>query len=192
MKFPWNIFMEWLIIHPKDETTQFLTDCYNHINDSIVINNPSAPKNVIRQLIRQANNVMLLGHGSQYGLFSTTSKTNSNRFDRIIVDCRMVDELRKKSKIIGLFCNARDFFQKYNLKGFALGMFVSELSEADYMSLPLCDEMIEESNKMLTKTIASNYTKKPDAIYQNFISDFDKLSDNPIADYNSSEIRYFI
>lgn len=36
------------------------------------------------------------------------------------------------------------------------------------------------------------YTNKPDAIYQNFISDFDKLSDNPIADYNSSEIRYFI
>lgn len=74
--------------------------------------------------------------------------------------------------------HARYFFEKYKLKGFALGMFVSELSEADYMSLPLCDEMIEESNKMLTTTISANYTKKPDVIYQNFISDFDKLSDN--------------
>lgn len=44
-------------------------------------------------------------------------------------------------------------------------MFVSELSEADYMSLPLDDELIEESNKMLTTTISANYTKKPDAIY---------------------------
>lgn len=87
--------------------------------------------------------------------------------------------------------HARYFFEKYNLKGFALGMFVSELSEVDYMSLPLCDEMIEESNKMLTKTISTNYSETSNVIYQNFISDFDTLYDNPIADYNSSEIRWF-
>lgn len=52
--------------------------------------------------------------------------------------------------------HARYFFEKYNLKGFALGMFVSKLSEADYMSLPLCDEIIEESNKIIIKEIIEN------------------------------------
>lgn len=131
----------------------------------MVINNPSAPKKMLRKLIREADNVMLLGHGSKNGLFSTVSKKNKYRFDRIIVDSQFVDDLRKKDKVICIFCNERDFFGKYNLKGFALGMFVSELSEADYMSLPLDDELIEESNKMLTTTISANYTKKPDAIY---------------------------
>ena len=35
------------------------------------------------------------------------------------------------------------FLKKYKLKGFALGMFVSELSEANYMSLPLDEELID-------------------------------------------------
>lgn len=183
--------MKWLIIHPKDNTTQFLTDCYKNIKDAVIINNPSAPKKMLRKLIREADNIMLLGHGSKNGLFSTVSKKSKYRFDRIIVDSQFADDLRKKDKIIGIFCNAKDFFEKYNLKGFALGMFVSELSEADYMSLPIDEELIEKSNKMLTTTISTNYSETSNVIYQNFIADFDTLSDNPIADYNSSEIKWF-
>lgn len=167
--------MKWLVIHPKDTTTQFLTDCYKNIKDAVVINNPSAPKKMLRKLIREADNVMLLGHGSKNGLFSTVSKKSKYRFDRIIVDSQFVDDLRKKNKVIG----------------FALGMFVSELSEADYMSLPLDEELIEKSNKMLTTTISTNYSENSNVIYQNFIADFNTLSDNPIADYNSSEIKWF-
>lgn len=44
---------------------------------------------------------------------------------------------------------------------------------------------------MLTTTISTNYSEASNVIYQNFIADFDTLSDNPIADYNSSEIKWF-
>ena len=42
--------MKWLIIHPKDNTTQFLTDCYKNIKDAVIINNPSASKKNVKKI----------------------------------------------------------------------------------------------------------------------------------------------
>ena len=183
--------MEWLIIHPKDESTDFLTNCYSSIEDKIIIRDPSYPKGKLRELIKEANNIMLLGHGSQYGLYSTTSKKSISRFNRLIISSEYVSLLREKSKIIGIFCNARDFFNHYDLKGFALGMFVSELIEADYLSLPLDECMINDGNMLLTEVIRKNYYKDAETIYNEFTREFSLLTDNPIAEYNSSEIRWF-
>lgn len=69
---------------------------------------------MLRKLIREADNVMLLGHGSKNGLFSTVSKKNKYRFDRIIVDSQFVDDLRKKDKVICIFCMQETFLKNIN------------------------------------------------------------------------------
>ena len=70
-------------------------------------------------------------------------------------------------------------------------MFVSELIEADYLSLPLDECMINDGNILLTEVIRKNYYKDAETIYNEFTREFSLLTDNPIAEYNSSEIRWF-
>lgn len=181
----------WLIIHPDDDSTSFLKECYKHIRNKTVINDPAFPNHELRAMLADYDKVMLLGHGNENGLFSTTSKKSIYRFNRIIVGSNLVYLLRQKKKLLGIFCHASEFFERYNLKGFSTGMFISELMEADYYSFPLNENWIEDSNNMLIKTIKENYNKPNEIIYEKFIANFENLTNNEIANYNASEIRYF-
>lgn len=181
---------DYLIIHPNDETTDFLKESYQHLENKLIVNDPLFPKSQLRRLIRECDNIILLGHGSEFGLFSSISKRQ--RFDRIIVGSELVDELRKKNNVIGIFCHARNFFEKYNIKGFATGMFISDLYEADMYSLPLDDDWINESNTALVDTLIEGYNKNQEELYHLFDKNFSKLSENQIADFNLTEMKYFL
>lgn len=180
---------KYLIIHPNDETTDFLKESYQHLENKIIVNDPLFPKSHLRKLIRENDNVILLGHGSEFGLFSSISKRQ--RFDRIIVGSELVDELRKKNNVIGIFCHARHFFEKYNIKGFSTGMFISDLYEADMYSFPLDEEWINDSNQMLVESLKQSFGKRQDAIYNIFNQNFSKLNNNQIAEFNLTEMRYY-
>lgn len=180
---------DYLIIHPNDETTDFLKESYQHLENKLIVNDPLFPKSQLRRLIRECDNIILLGHGSEFGLFSSISK--HQRFDRIIVGSELVDELRKKNNVIGIFCHARNFFEKYNIKGFATGMFISDLYEADMYSFPLDEQWIDDSNKMLVDTLKESFGKRQESIYNRFNQNFSMLSDNQIAEFNLNEMRYY-
>ena len=60
--------MKTLIIHPKDESTQFLDIVYNPIPNKTIITGGVTQKELIK-LIEEHDRVMMCGHGSPYGLF---------------------------------------------------------------------------------------------------------------------------
>ena len=135
--------MKTLVIHPKDNTTDFLCDIYMGKDWTIV--NKLISKGELRRLIKTHDRIIMLGHGSEDGLFDLANK-------RFVIDSSWVDMLRQKDCIC-IWCNANVFFEKYGLKGFYTGMIVSDIDEAYYFSLPTDWDSIVESNTLFASSI---------------------------------------
>lgn len=89
-----------------------ITLCYNRSKNSI--------KRILR--ITGDEPVMLLGHGTPQGLINVSQ----NGF---AVDSEHIEWLRNRT-IIGIFCHASDFADRYGLRGFFTSMFISNKVEA--------------------------------------------------------------
>lgn len=111
--------MKTLVIHPKDFTTDFLSIIYADKNFTVITDNHSNSK--LRKLIKSHERIIMLGHGTEYGLIG---------HKRLMVDSRLVNLLRDKPNNIYIWCHADQFVRKYGLKGFATGMIISEIEEA--------------------------------------------------------------
>ena len=116
-----------LVIHANDPTTRVLSRLYESREDFYVRLDEHSSNTTVIKAIKDADNVMMLGHGNQFGLFSIPDKKRQYR--RLLVDSDHVQFLRGKS-CIGIWCYAVDFAKKYNLHGLFSGMIISELEEA--------------------------------------------------------------
>lgn len=141
--------MKTLVIHPKDNTTDFLSDIYSDKDWTIV--NKLIGKHILKQLIKSHDRIVMLGHGTEKGLINS-NKTN------YIIDSTWVQMLREK-QCVCIWCNANIFFEKYKLKGFYTGMIVSEIDEAYQYSLSTNFDMIQESNTLFAKSIKESIDK---------------------------------
>ena len=74
--------------------------------------------------------IMLLGHGSDKGLFFRKDDSK-DEFDKVIVSHAHAYHLRKHGgNIVAVWCNADQFARAEGLHGLFTGMIVSELNEA--------------------------------------------------------------
>lgn len=115
-----------IIIHIDDGSPDaaILSRIYKGLDGNIVYYNRS--KSNIKRLLRITGNepVMLLGHGTPRGLL------NINQ-DGFSVGSDVVEWLRNRD-IIGIFCYASEFADKYGLRGFFTSMYISNMGEAIY------------------------------------------------------------
>ena len=117
---------ETLVIHPYDESTE---DLYMIYQDSSydVIRDPDTSSDDIEKAIESHSKIIMLGHGTQFGLFAPTSES---QFGRYIIDDSFADLLRTK-ETISVWCNSDEFFRMHRIPGFHTGMIVSEAYEAE-------------------------------------------------------------
>ncbi len=115
------------VIHANDSTTRFLSLLYKQRKDISMHITEASTNSAVQRAIREADMVLMLGHGNQYGLFSVPDKDGIYR--RFMVDGRYVQFLRSKT-CIGIWCYANLFAEQYNLHGLFSGMIISELQEA--------------------------------------------------------------
>jgi len=178
--------MSTLIIHPKDHTTDFLKPIYAPILNKTIVTG-GVTKHELRELIENHDRIIMLGHGSPWGLMS---KGQFNYGGNYIIDLTMVDLLSQKKDNIYIWCNANQFVLKNQLSGFFSGMFISELEEANYYDLwDLEQKTIEESNDFFAE-IVSKYINEPlKILYQNVIQEYWFLAQtNPIAQFNMERL----
>ena len=100
--------MKRLIIHPQDHTTDFLTTLYEGWSDITVYTNKLTSKemNHLFHHCSPAAQIMLLGHGSDKGLFFRADDSK-DEFDKIIVGHPHTYHLRKHGgNIVAVWCNA--------------------------------------------------------------------------------------
>lgn len=145
-----------LVIHiiSTNDTQDFAKIYYNL--DARICINPS--KSTLKEeLKREKECIVLIGHGTENGLLN-------QRLDGYIIDSSMVNFLRGKT-IIGIWCYAGNFADKYNLKGFFTSNFISnteELTNCGYEQFADCDKIIQDENLTFSWKINSFLqNKKP-------------------------------
>lgn len=173
--------IDFIIVNVKEDTNNF-GYLFNGIKDCNVLINPS--KGRVRKLLKESkNDLVLYGHGWDSGLFNTN-------WNGELVGPREVEWLRQRN-VVGLWCYAGNFADKYKLHGFFTSMFISNIDEANQLLVPGTPEIIlEESikfNKLVNKLLRSHtpYSKWVDFIQNNITPNC------PVARYNYEALCYY-
>ncbi len=136
------------VVHPKDITTTFLSLLYDGTDSKVV--DQSWSKREIEHLLHHtpsSERIMLLGHGSENGLFSRKDD-RVGEFDRIIVGHSQAYHLRRHgANIIGIWCHADKFARKEGLHGLFSGMIISDKEEAEEYGIITLQRNIEVANE---------------------------------------------
>ena len=173
--------MKTLVIHPSDYSTDFLKPIYEGVENKTVITQGKSREEMI-ELIESHDRVMMMGHGSPSGLFGIG-------FNRLfVVDNGLVEHLNKKENNVFIWCNADRFVERFQLKGFYSGMFISEVGEAYYCGLPnVPQSVVDESNDKFAKMLGECFTDKKQLTesYNDVKNSYGKLAEtNIVAKYN--------
>lgn len=178
--------MKTLVIHPQDDSTFFLDIVYRNIEDLTLITG-GVTKQEVKDLIKDHDRVMMMGHGSPGGLFSVGQFNTNNGY---IIDSSMVDLLKEKDNSVFIWCNADQFVERYDLKGFYTGMFISEVGEAYYCGLPDTEQPeVDESNYSFVEIMGECINYEPRLIHFIAKERYGHLIEhNPVAKYNHERL----
>jgi hypothetical protein len=173
-----------LIIHPTDRSTDFLKPIYSKILDATII--VSGTKEQVNEEITKHDRIMMMGHGSPWGLFSVGRFIGSNGY---VIDHDTVKLLRDKQNVF-IWCNADKFVNKHQLEGLYSGMFISEVGEAIYCGLPgTAQSVVDESNNTFANLLGSVINKPLNEAYEYIKHYYDILAEvNPVALYNTNRL----
>jgi len=164
--------MKTLVIHPRDETTNFLKEIYKD-KDFDVIQNKVYSTGRLNYKIKKYDRIILLGHGMATGLISDSG---------LIIDQENVEALRGKTQI-SIWCYARQFIKAHNLKAFATNMFISEKKEADFLGINATENQIDYSNQLFARTVRENLHLPPYLMQREVLRIY-RCSYNPVIRYN--------
>ncbi len=139
-----------LIIHPSDPTTDFLRTIYEGREDVRLLTGRESRKELGSILfhLRAGERVLLLGHGTDAGLF----RLEEDGEYRLYVGHTMVYPLRKHP-VIGIWCHADLFARKEHLHGLFSGMIVSEMKEAQEYGISCSQEDLDRENANLAERL---------------------------------------
>ena len=130
-----------LVIHPDDRSTDMLKAVYEGKGYD-VINDPKISDEEVVEQIKSHDKIIMLGHGTTYGLISWNRTTGKVRY--VINDSYA--ELLKTKETYSMWCHSDTFFERHDMKGFHSGMIISEEKEAlMYGIVGYSDEDIAES-----------------------------------------------
>lgn len=130
-----------LVIHPDDRSTDMLKAVYEGKGYDVISDPRITDEEVVEQ-IKSHDNIIMLGHGTPYGLISWNRTTGEVRY--VINDSHA--ELLKTKETYSMWCHSDAFFERHDMKGFHSGMIISEEMEAlMYGIVGYSDEDIAES-----------------------------------------------
>lgn len=182
--------MKTLVIHPNDRSTDFLTPIYMNLKsfpdfEDVTIIRGGMIKSEVDRAILEHDRIMMMGHGSPQGLFSI-GQFGAQGF---IINYSTVPLLKDKECIF-IWCNADQFVKTHNLKGLYSGMFISEVSEANYCGLPgTPQDIVDESNDVFAKELGLVAERSLSEMYECIKNSYGILAeDNPVAKYNHNRL----
>lgn len=169
-----------LVIHMDDRSTDFLRPIYQGTKGTIVTR--SLPSSLINDLIRSHEQVIMLGHGCPAGLFADRGG--------LVISNENVQALSEKSDSIFIWCHASSFMSRYNLRGFATGMFVSEPGEARIYALDTDPDKIDRSNDMFANLVSAFRDDPIPLLYEKVYNGYDMNGESAVVDYNRSLLTF--
>lgn len=174
--------MKTLVIHPEDTSTSFLAPIYSDIKNATVVTKNKNRQEILEH-IKNHDRVIMLGHGSSYGLFGIQFD------DTFVIDANCVEALRGKDNIY-IWCNADKFVEHHNLEGFYSGMFISEVGEAIFCGVKNFNvDEVDTSNRYFTYLVSTVVSSHSRQIYESVKPAYEAFAAvNKIAKYNSERL----
>ncbi len=150
-----------LVIHPKDKTTAMLSALYDGLEAQVIADYRSTKEmGHLLHHVSPQERIMLLGHGSDKGLFFRKDDSK-DEFDKIIVGHHHAYRLRKHGgNIVAVWCNADQFARAEGLHGLFTGMIVSEVSEALLYQVETTQEELDRENVKLAMKLRTLLDEK--------------------------------
>lgn len=180
--------MKTLVIHPKDISTDFLSPIYTGL-ENVTLVTGGWSQTQIQEAIQTHDQVMMMGHGSPGGLFSMGQFGSLFGY---VIGPDMVEALSQKDNNIFIWCNADQFVERHNLKGFYTGMFISETGEAAYCGLPGTPQyVVDESNHGFVNILSGKLqgTRDTSLLFEQTSGVYSIIADiNPVAKYNYNRL----
>ena len=173
-----------LVIHPEDRSTYFLSPIYENIPNVTILR--SGTREQVEEEILNHDRIMMMGHGSPWGLFSVGRFEGANGY---VIDHDTVELLRGTENVF-IWCNADKFVVKHNLNGLYSGMFISEVGEANYCGLPgTPQETVDASNHYFAQLLGEVINEPLDVICNHVKENYELLTEgNPVALYNYNRL----
>mgnify|MGYP000906758683 FL=1 len=174
--------MKSLVIHPTDQSTDFLSPIYANLTDKTVITD-GITKTELRVLIELHDRVIMLGHGHKDGLLNPGQFPSAGLF---IIDDSMAPVLSKKSGGIYVWCQADYYVRTHGLSGICSGMFISQPDEAALFGYENIDnDLIDQSNYGFASIMAQWINEPLNMLYDRLLFEYSKLArTNAIAKFN--------
>jgi hypothetical protein len=178
--------MRTLIVHPKDSTTTFLEKIYKSIPEKKVIDGGVSKIELIEKM-EEYDRVMMMGHGSPFGLFNMNLFKDNGGY---IIDHSFVPTLSKKNNSVYIWCNADKFVEKFKLKGFYSGMFISEVGEAYICGVHnVNQEIVDESNYGFSEILSEVINENHQVVYNHVMNRYGEIAkNNVVASYNFNRL----
>lgn len=180
--------MKTLIIHPEDPSTDFLDIIYKDIQDKTVITKGLYPDE-ITGLILNHDRVFMLGHGTPRGLMSVGQFPGTNGY---VINESHSRFLAEKENNVYIWCYASDFVKSQKLKGFASGMFISEVGEAWACGIPHPSQKdVDDQNHYFCDLLKEVVDRPAKDMYDFVSEEYGELAHyNQIADYNHKRLYF--
>ena len=168
--------MKTLVIHPYDRSTDFLKKIYEGKDWTIITDHDACrSRKVITNLIKKHDRIGMMGHGSPQGLFYTC------------INSDMVDLLRQK-ECVCIWCNADKFVERYGLRGFYTGMFISEVGEASYYGIKVLQDEVDYSNVLFAMEL--NKVIDDENVHSLIKESYKGLFENEVIRFNNARLYY--
>lgn len=172
-----------LVIHIiSTEDTRSFSNIYQGLETKVLINPSSSEAK--KAIIDEKDIIILIGHGTEYGLLNS-------RLDGYFIDSGWVNLLRNKT-IIGIWCYAGNFADRYGLKGFFTSNFISnvdELLECGFNNFEHSDTIIEYENVHFSNRI--NFYLRTNVPMDEWVNDLqENASIMPFVQYNYEALLY--
>ena len=181
--------MKRLVIHPRDRTTEFLTQIYEPL-DCVTLVRGGCSQEQLKDMIREHDQVLMMGHGSPLGLMSVGQFWSKGGH---IIDDSFRDVLAEKDNSVFIWCNADQYVKHNKLDGFYTGMFISETSEARFCGLPVYvnQNHVDDSNNLFAKTVGQFVEKDTKLLHAAVRNKYSTIAyKNPVAQYNRERLYH--
>ena len=177
--------MNTLVIHPKDDSTVFLNKVYENLDDVTLVQG-GVSRDQLKDMVRSHDQIMMMGHGTPHGLMSV-GQFNGHSY---VVDGSFAPLLAEKSNSVFIWCNADEYVNQNELKGFFTGMYISEIAEAYLMGLgETTQRQVDESNELFVETVGAFADREPCLIHAAAKHRYGQItSRNHVAKYNHERL----
>lgn len=181
-----------LVIHPKDRTTAMLSVLYEGSSGARLLDDPATGKEIERAIHHTpiSERIMLLGHGSDRGLFWRKDDMQPF-FDGILIGHKHAFHLRRHgANLVAVFCNANLFALGNGLHGLFSGMIITEKEEAAEYGITISEEELKMENVKLFQRLRQLLDKAvPLSDIPRLILDMDDVH-TPLTEFNYRNFFY--